>query len=91
MLDVNRRFECDKCGKEPIIGSRYKATNRPNYYLCGECYNNENVGKEGLEFKECKYVWGASYPDATVAPSPIGFGDRGPAVDFFQKVLTDLG
>ena len=90
-FDVHRRVECDNCGKAPIIGCRYKATNRPNYDLCSECYNNENVSKEGLEFKECKYVWEASYPDASVPPSPIGFGDRGPAVAFLQKVLTDLG
>lgn len=90
-FDVHREVECDACGKAPIVGSRFKCTNVNNYDSCGACYSNDNVNKEGKEFKECKYVWEAQLGDADVPPAPMAMGERSANVAFLQKLLTDLG
>ena len=90
-FDIHRRVECDSCGCEPIVGVRYKCTNKADYDICSLCYESDDVNKEGLEFRECKYVWEARFPDATVPPAPLKIGSKGPDVLFLHKVLKDLG
>lgn len=88
---IHRRVQCDACDKIPIVGTRYRCSNRSNYDLCEECYNNDEVSKENMTFEACEYVWSAELRDEKVPPPPLTLGDRGPRVKFLQKVLTDLG
>ncbi|CDF38540.1 unnamed protein product [Chondrus crispus] len=90
-FSVHTGVECDNCGKQPVRGSRFMATNRENYDLCDSCYNDETVDKQGIEFKECKYIWEARLGDAVVPSAPLSMWNRGPSVAFLQKLLTDLG
>lgn len=90
-FDVHQRIACDACKMKPIIGTRYKSVDRKNYNLCANCYGNESVKKEGIEFKECKYVWESALDTAKVPPAPLRPKERGPKVMFLHKVLTDLG
>lgn len=90
-FDVHQRIACDACKMKPIVGTRYKSVDRKSRNLCANCYGNENVKKEGLEYKECKYVWESGLDTARVPPAPLRPKDRGPKVMFLHKVLTDLG
>lgn len=90
-FSVHTGIECDSCGTLPVQGSRFKATNRANYDLCDRCYNDDTVNKQGIEFKEYKYIWEAQLDDAPVPPAPLVMGNRGVSVAFLQKLLTDLG
>eukprot|EP00737_Agarophyton_chilense_P000205 gb/GEZJ01000235.1/.p1 GENE.gb/GEZJ01000235.1/~~gb/GEZJ01000235.1/.p1 ORF type:complete len:581 (-),score=96.91 gb/GEZJ01000235.1/:1832-3574(-) len=83
--------ECDNCQTSPIVGTRYQATNRPNYDLCSNCYNDSSVSKEGINFKKLTYIWEASLGDVSAPPAPLSLRSRGPRVAFLQKILTDLG
>lgn len=87
----HRGVECDACGKVPIVGSRYVCTNVDEYDLCGACYESNAVSKEGLQFRECRYVWEKELGDALVPPAPLRIGGRGPRVALLQKRLAELG
>jgi hypothetical protein len=39
---VHRRHTCDRCLATPIVGTRYHATNLPDYDLCGKCHAQYN-------------------------------------------------
>ena len=39
-------IKCEKCGKEPIVGYRYKCSDCPNYNLCEIC---EELNSQNLE------------------------------------------
>ncbi|CDF32394.1 unnamed protein product [Chondrus crispus] len=90
-FDVHHKIQCTSCGMRPIVGSRFKCTNRKNFNLCTNCHGNEQVAKEGMKFTECKYVWENVLVDVRVPPAPLKIGDRGPRVKFLHKVLTDAG
>jgi hypothetical protein len=36
---IHARHTCDGCSKTPIIGTRYRATNIPDFDLCSACFN----------------------------------------------------
>lgn len=40
--------KCDGCGKDPLVGVRYKCTVCPNYDLCADCENKETWKKTPL-------------------------------------------
>lgn len=90
-FDVHHKIQCTSCGMRPIVGSRFKCTNRKNFNLCTNCHGNEQVAKEGMKFTECKYVWENVLVDVRVPPAPLKIGNRGPRVKFLHKVLTDEG
>eukprot|EP00178_Gracilaria_changii_P016676 TRINITY_DN479_c1_g1_i1.p1 TRINITY_DN479_c1_g1~~TRINITY_DN479_c1_g1_i1.p1 ORF type:complete len:785 (+),score=176.86 TRINITY_DN479_c1_g1_i1:2486-4840(+) len=83
--------ECDSCDVSPIVGARYRATNRDDYDICEKCYEDPAVSKEGIEFKKLTYIWEASVGDAKAPAAPLSLRSRGPSVAFLQKLLTDLG
>jgi hypothetical protein len=46
-LFIHARHTCDGCSKTPIIGTRYHATKKADYDLCGAChkvYKGEDLG-----------------------------------------------
>lgn len=36
---IHARHTCDGCSKSPIIGTRYRATNIPDFDFCANCFN----------------------------------------------------
>jgi len=47
---VHRHVECDVCGVSPIVGSRFKCTERPNYDLCEKCEAKDQTGFTMIKF-----------------------------------------
>jgi len=41
--EVHPRVTCDGCGVSPLIGTRYKCAECPDYDLCATCYNNRST------------------------------------------------
>lgn len=41
---VHRHVRCDGCGALPIVGSRYKCTQRRDYDLCESCHTKDKSG-----------------------------------------------
>lgn len=46
---IHARHTCDGCSKTPIIGTRYRATNIPDFDLCSACF--EKYEGEKTDFK----------------------------------------
>lgn len=46
---IHARHTCDGCSKTPIIGTRYRAANIPDFDLCSNCY--EKYEGEKTDFK----------------------------------------
>lgn len=46
---VHFRHTCDKCSVSPIVGTRYHATNLPDYDLCAECMSKNTT--EDIKFE----------------------------------------
>ena len=87
---VHLGIECDGCNKVPIMGNRYKFSNRANYDLCAECHAKPEK-TEGMTFDEYEYVWSVDCKGDTAPSAPLSMGESGVKVLFLQKVLTDLG
>lgn len=103
-LATHRRTECDGCGTVPIVGTRYRATNRDDYDLCGVCYaaaaaGNPPPGAAGVTYEAVAYPWlaaAAVTADTTgeaarVPAAPLRFYARGPRVAHLQAVLLAAG
>lgn len=50
-VEVHMNIICDGCNQGPITGPRYKCTTRPDFDLCGRCYEQRHkVNAEHDEF-----------------------------------------
>jgi len=49
---VHRGVVCDGCEMDPIVGVRYKSTQRPNFDLCENCEKNHDDNDVLLKFKK---------------------------------------
>jgi len=59
---LHHHITCDGCGKEPLVGRRWKCTACPDFDLCGACYaRRQELHAVDHEFQEvpapCRVPW----------------------------------
>jgi len=67
-LAIHEFIGCDKCGENPILGTRYHCTVRLDYDLCRKC-ELEKTDEERLKHPSFEMKVPAVYKDA---PTPLG-------------------
>ena len=69
---VHRRHTCDSCLATPIVGTRYHATNLPDYDLCQKCHSKYD-GKTEISFEAIDGYVPPALHLTTVPTSPVMF------------------
>jgi len=77
--EVHINAQCDGCSMWPIKGTRYHATDIPDYDLCKQCYDSKT---SDISFTPLK---GVMCPDFAKAPFPIHVFDAGPPCQGFSR------
>lgn len=56
--EVHTRVQCDGCHAYPLVGRRFKCVDRPDFDLCGTCYQRamQDSDLKDLHFEEIKLM-----------------------------------